>query len=103
MNISPLMWGKIAEITYWFCQLLSIVHLSKSCRAQGTIVTVGLRYDGMEVAVKRMLRIHYPSIKNELEKLRMPELEHPNIVKYRVSSNNHIFFISSYTINTFQC
>ena len=50
-------------------------------------MSIGLRDDGMEVAVKRLLKANYCSIKNELENLRIPELEHENIVKYRVSRN----------------
>lgn len=49
------------------------------------MVSIGLRDDGMEVAVKRLLKSNFRCIKNELENLRIPELEHENIVKYRVS------------------
>ena len=54
-------------------------------RSNGTLVSIGLRDDGMEVAVKRLPKCNSRFIKNELENLRIPEIEHENIVKYRVS------------------
>ncbi len=63
-------------------------HFVGRCRSEGTIVSVGVRDDGTEVAVKRMLKSHSDCIINELRNLRLPELEMKNIVQYKVRSSN---------------
>lgn len=48
--------------------------------AEGACVYIGIREDGTELAVKRMLKDNHNQLKNEMKLLR--ELEHKNIVKY---------------------
>ena len=49
----------------------------------GTTVTVGIRDDGTEVAVKRIVKCYAQLIRNELGSLRRPDIDHPNIIRYR--------------------
>ncbi|KAI5089626.1 hypothetical protein C0J45_21034, partial [Silurus meridionalis] len=50
--------------------------------ADGTCVYIGMRDDGTEVAVKRMIKNNHKQLKDEMTVLRDRKLEHKNIVKY---------------------
>lgn len=47
----------------------------------GTVVRAGVRDDGMEVAVKCLVKVYTALIYNEIKNLR--ELQHPNVIQYK--------------------
>ncbi|KAM9440704.1 serine/threonine-protein kinase/endoribonuclease IRE1-like isoform 2-T3 [Clarias gariepinus] len=59
--------------------------------ARGTRVYIGMRDDGTEVAVKRMVQDDNKQLKDEMKVLRDPKLEHKNIVRYLDFSEDQDF------------
>ncbi|KAF5890965.1 serine/threonine-protein kinase/endoribonuclease ire-1-like isoform X1, partial [Clarias magur] len=59
--------------------------------AEGTQVYIGMRNDGTEVAVKRMVKDDNKQLKDEMNVLRDPRLEHKNIVRYLDFSEDQDF------------
>lgn len=60
--------------------------------AEGTTAYIGMRDDGTEVAVKRIIKDSYEQLKNEMKMLRDIRLEHKNIVRYLDFTEDEDFY-----------
>ncbi|KAI5089561.1 hypothetical protein C0J45_20969, partial [Silurus meridionalis] len=59
--------------------------------ADGTRVYIGMRHDGIEVAVKRMIKNNYKRMKDEMTVLQDSKLEHKNIIEYKYFTEDKNF------------
>ncbi len=76
-NIDPSRTCRLGNLTLVLTEEFQIAKGS-----DGTQVYLGLKDDGTEVAVKRMIKSNYQVLKNEEEFLRLPQLDNPSIVRY---------------------